>query len=370
MDHKTVKFSKSDVSDFSKTLKARVRAHFKDNNITRYADSRMVIKTIVMVSLYFVPYILLMTGVVTNPWLIFGAYLTMGIGVAGIGLSVMHDANHGSYSRNKNVNKFLGLLLDIIGGNAHNWKIQHNQLHHTFTNIDGLDDDINNTKLMRFSPHQKRRKMHAAQHWYAWLLYGLMTFMWVFVKDFKVLTWYKNRGLLENNPKSYNRLLTEIVLSKIAYLSYMFVLPIILLPIPWWMCIIFFFSMHYVAGVILGCVFQPAHVVPETDFPLPDNLGNMENSWNIHQLYTTSNFAPNSILFSWYVGGLNYQIEHHLFPNICHVHYKDISPIVKQTAEEYGLPYYSQPTFAHALWQHAQLLKTLGTSDNWERKAA
>ncbi len=318
-----------------------------------------------MISLYFVPYFTMISGLVSNPWLIFGCYALMGFGIAGIGLSVMHDANHGAYSRNQKVNNALGLLLDIIGGCAFNWKIQHNQLHHTFTNVHGLDDDISSTKLMRFSPHQKRKKMHRGQHLYAWLLYGLMTFSWVVAKDFKVLIWYKNRGLLESQKKSFNRLVVEIALTKVAYLSYMVALPIILLPIPWWLSLLFFFTMHYIAGLILAAIFQPAHVVPETAFPLPNDTGNMENNWNIHQLHTTSNFAPNSQFFSWFVGGLNYQIEHHLFPNICHIHYKALSPIVKQTAEEFGLPYYSQPTFVHALWQHALFLKTLGENDEW-----
>lgn len=370
MNYRTVKFSARDTSDFSRTLKTRVREYFKNNGISKYANGRMITKTVFMVGLYFVPYILMMTGVITNTWLILGAYITMGMGMAGIGLSVMHDANHGAYSRNKYVNKFLGLLLDVLGGSAHNWKIQHNQLHHTFTNVDGLDDDISSTSLMRFSPHQKRKKMHRAQHFYAWFLYGLMTLSWVLAKDFKVLRWYKDRGLLNNQKKSYKRLVLEIALSKVAYFSYMIVLPIIILPISWWQCILFFLLLHFIAGLTLAAIFQPAHVIPETDFPLPDDNGNMENNWNIHQLHTTANFAPKSILFSWFVGGLNYQIEHHLFPNICHVHYKNISHIVKQTAEEFGLPYHSQPTFAHALWKHTKLLKTLGSSDNWKFQTA
>lgn len=368
MNYKTVRFSTTDTPEFTRTLKLRVKEYFKNNNIDRYANRHMVVKTVFMISLYFVPYLVMMTGMVTNTWGIFACYILMGTGIAGIGLSVMHDANHGAYSRNQKVNNALGFLLDIIGGCAFNWKIQHNQLHHTFTNVHGLDDDISSTKLMRFSPHQERKKMHRGQHIYAWFLYGLMTFSWVVAKDFKVLIWYRDRGLLANQKKSFNRLVAEIALTKVAYLSYMVALPIIILPISWWLSLIFFFAMHYTAGIILAAIFQPAHVIPEADFPLPDETGNIENNWNIHQLYTTANFAPNSTFFSWFVGGLNYQIEHHLFPNVCHVHYKALAPIVEQTAKEFGLPYYSQPTFAEALWKHTLLLKTLGESDTWERK--
>ena len=114
------------------------------------------------------------------------------------------------------------------------------------------------------------------------------------------------------------------------------------------------------AGIILALVFQPAHVVMETEFPEPDNEGSLEDNWAIHQFKTTSNFAPNNKVLGWYMGGLNYQVEHHLFPTICHIHYPAISKIVKATAEEYGVPYYSQKTFASAVKSHFQLLMRLG----------
>ena len=136
----------------------------------------------------------------------------------------------------------------------------------------------------------------------------------------------------------------------------------IMLPFSWWLTLAFFFSMHFVAGLILASVFQPAHVMPTSEFPLPNENGIIENNWAVHQMYTTTNFAPNNKILSWFIGGLNYQIEHHLFPHVCHIHYSKINKIIEKTALEYGLPYNSEKTFRSALISHARMLKQLGAT--------
>jgi linoleoyl-CoA desaturase len=284
----------------------------------------------------------------------------MGVASAGIGLSIMHDANHGSYSSDKRINNILGYLLNFIGGSAVNWRIQHNYLHHSYTNIEGMDEDIDPGNILRLSPHKPLLKAHRWQHIYAWILYGLMTLSWVTTKDFNQLKRYRDMGLLKRQNRSYSSLVTELILFKLFFYTYLGVIPMIFSGIPWWQTLLCIVFMHFVQGFILTVVFQPAHVMPDSDYPLPDDKGNMENSWAISQLLTTTNFAPTSRIFSWYVGGLNFQIEHHLFPNICHVHYKKISEIVKRTAEEFGFPYHVQPTFIAALVSHGRMLRKLG----------
>jgi linoleoyl-CoA desaturase len=288
----------------------------------------------------------------------------MGIGISGIGLSIMHDANHGAYSSKAWVNSALGALLNMLGGNAMNWKIQHNMLHHTYTNIDGLDEDIAPGKILRLSPHQPLNKIHRYQHIYGWFLYALMTVMWVTIKEFKQLIKWRGNGYFEAQGSTFGKALITLIFTKSIYFSYALVLPLVLTPTPWWLTLISFFVMHFIAGFILGIVFQPAHTVPDSEFPLPDDKGNMENTWAVHQMLTTSNFAPNNRLLSWFVGGLNYQVEHHLFTNICHIHYRELSKIVKATAEEFGLPYHSAPTFMEALRNHGALLKRLGRNQD------
>jgi len=190
-----------------------------------------------------------------------------------------------------------------------------------------------------------------------------MTFTWVLDKDFGQLNRYRKEGLLKLLNKSYPRLLSELIVSKILYGVYILVIPIVFLPVAWWWILIMFFIMHFICGFTLTIIFQSAHVVTSSDYPLPDKEGILPDSWAIHQMLTTADFSPNSRIFSWYIGGLNYQIEHHLFPNICHVHYRKLSHIVKETAREFGIPYNVQPNFIRAVWSHGKMLKHLGRID-------
>lgn len=346
--------------DFFGTLSQRVNSYFKSNNIERTANTEMVIKTIFMFSLYFFPYALLLSGMFTAAWVMAGLCVVMGLGKAGIGLSVMHDANHGAYSNKKWVNTLFGMSLNLIGGTAFNWKIQHNVLHHTFTNVHEVDEDISPRGVIRMAPASTWRPIHQYQHLYAWFLYGLMTFVWIVIKDYYRLTKYYNEGLVKKQKGSIAVEWVVLLFTKLFYLSYMFVIPMVLLPVSFWQVLVGFLIMHYVAGFILAVIFQPAHVIEGTEYPMPDENGNLENNWAIHQLHTTTNFGHKEKLFSWYVGGLNYQVEHHLFPNICHVHYREIAKIVEQTTKEFNLPYKSKETFFEAIGAHAKQLKMLG----------
>lgn len=356
----TIRFTASEPSDFHKALRQRVNNYFKSNNLSRHANANMVFKTIFMMCLYIVPFIMINT-VVSVGWVALIMWALMGFGLAGIGLSIMHDANHGAYSKNAGVNKFIGYSLMILGGSDVNWRIQHNVLHHTYTNIEGMDEDIDApSALLRFSPHAKRNGIHRFQFIYAWFLYGMMTLLWFVVKDYGQAIRYNKKGLLKSQNTTLGKHLAIIVISKVIYGAIILGIPLLFAPTAWYITIGGFLIMQFIGGLMLGIIFQPAHVLPSTEFPLPDATGNIENDWAIHQLYTTANFAPRAKLFSWYVGGLNYQVEHHLFPNICHVHYPALSKIVKETAQEYNLPYHSMSTFREALVEHGKMLYQLG----------
>lgn len=358
-EFKYLKYSTSIGKDFESTLRKRVRAYFKENNRSIYANLNMKLKTAFMLMLYFVPYFLVMTGVLINPWMISVSWIITGIGMAGIGMCIIHDANHGSYSKNSTVNYILGRVVNLVGAYAPTWKIQHNVLHHTFTNIQNFDEDVTPAiSVLRFTPNDTYRPIHRFQFIYAWFFYSLMTVMWITTKDISQLFRYKKMGLTKD--LNFNHLLIELLISKVVYYSYMVVLPIIFLNIPWWSVFLLLILKHLIAGFTLAVIFILAHVVPETAFPEPNKDLKIENNWAIHQLETTSNFAPKSRFFSWFIGGLNYQIEHHLFPNICHVHYKNLSAIVKQTANEFHLPYYCEKTFLTAIRSHKRMLQKLG----------
>ena len=363
MNYRPVKFSRTLYKEFNTTLRQRVRKYFQDNGITTYGNAQMVLKTIVLFLLYTVPLGFVLSGTIANVGLYMLIWGIMGVAVAGIGMGIMHDAVHGSYSENPKVNMFVGHVLNLVGGAVVTWKVQHNRLHHSFTNIDGHDDDIDAGDLMRFSPNQERLGIHRFQFIYAWFLYGLMTISWITNKDFKQLSKYKEQGLLGNDQDKYKTMVFRTALVKVAYYALTLVLPLLVSPLAWYWTVIGFLGMHFIAGLILASVFQLAHVMPDLEFPQPDEDNQIDNNWAVHQMQTTANFSPKSKILSWFVGGLNYQIEHHLFPNICHVHYPKISEIVKKTAQEFNVPYHVQPTFAHALMNHGKLLYSLGNND-------
>jgi len=356
---KPIRFNNPAQSEFVRTLRKRVDGYFKENNIKKTGDIRVKIKAVFMFLLYTVPYSLLMFSVVTNGWAMFGMTLLMGMGMAGIGLSVMHDANHGSFSRKKWLNNFMGFSLNFLGGNVNNWKAQHNIMHHSFTNIEGYDEDIDPGSILRFSPNAEKKKIHKYQHIYAWFLYCFMTLSWTFNKDFVDVSRYEKMGLLKQLKTNIKKEMTLIIVTRAIYFIYMIVLPLIFMDIAVWQLIIGFLTVHFVAGLTLASIFQLAHVMEETKFPMPKE-GSVSNQWAVHQLNTTLNFANGNRLLSWFIGGLNFQVEHHLFPNISHIHYRKIAPIVKKTASEFNLPYFSQPSFIKALASHGRMLYQLG----------
>jgi linoleoyl-CoA desaturase len=353
-------FSPKIKPDFINELRMEVNGYFSQKNISKYGNADLVVKSLFMGSLYVVPYILMITGIIYSVPLIILSWIIMGFGMAGLGMVLMHDANHGSFSKNPKVNAMLSKSLYFLGGFPPNWQYQHNTLHHGFTNIEGHDEDIDPGEFLRFSPHKPLRKIHKFQHLYAWFLYGLMTVSWVTVKDFVRLSKYKKEGVALSGNRKYKELMNDLIIAKILYYTFFLVVPLIILPIAWYYVVLLFFAMHFISGFILTTIFQTAHVMPSSEYPLPDETGNMENNWAIHQILTTANFAPKSKILSWCIGGLNHQVEHHLFPNICHVHYKAIAPIVKKTAHKHDLPYHEQNTFIEALISHFKMLRSLG----------
>lgn len=364
--HAIVRFAPKGNDSFFEMVKAKVDDYFTANKLSRYATKGMWVKTVVMILLYVTPYVLMVTGVgASSNWIFLGFWALMGLGVVGIGTSVMHDANHGTYSAKKNVNSMMAYILEMIGGYSVTWKIQHNILHHTYTNVTGLDEDIDTTALLRFSPHHKLRWFHRFQFLYAWCLYAVMTLFWMTIKEYRQLIRYDQFSLLKKAKTTLPKAITHLTLYKLFYYGYIIALPLLFSGVSWWMVLVGFGVMHVIAGVALACIFQLAHVMETSSYaePVMDEKSGekkMEENWAVHQLLNTANYAPRNKWLSWFIGGLNYQIEHHLFPGVCHVHYAKLSPIIHSSAQAFGLPYNVQPTFLHALWDHARMLHILG----------
>lgn len=357
------RFIPKDKTIFFSTLQKRVNEYFKENNISKSANAQMVLKTIILLSAFVMP-LLTMIFFAVPTLVVVLLFIVMGFALAGVGMSVMHDANHGAYSKNKGVNKWLGYSLNLTGGMVFNWKLQHNVLHHTYTNIHQLDDDIDSKWILRFSPHAEAKKVHRFQFIYVFFFYSILTLYWVIAKDFVQYIRYQKTGINKFEKLQNIKYLVSMVFLKIVYIVGMIVLPVITQGYSVWLIIGGFLVMNAIGGLVLGIVFQLAHSVEETSFPLPNDANVVENDWAMHQLATTANFAPHNKLLSWYVGGLNFQVEHHLFPHICHVHYPQIAKIVEETANEFNVPYLCTPTLAEAFMSHMRMLKKFGYDFN------
>ena len=358
MNTTTPIFSKEDNLKFFRTLNKRVNDYFKENKINKTGNWKLHLKTIVMFGLFLTPYFFLLA--MDMPfWVYLLLNVVIGIGMAGVGMNVMHDGNHGAYSTKSWVNKLMGGSIYILAGNVYNWQVQHNVLHHTYTNIIGHDEDLEAGRILRFSKTAKWYSHHRFQHYYSVFLYGLLTFNWAITTDFLQMKRYLKRQLSYGEAKSPAFQWTTLIITKTIYFSIWLVLPMIL-GITWWKVLLGFVVMHYTAGLILSIVFQLAHVVEDTVNPMPDENGEIENTWAIHQLFTTANFAPKNWIVNYYTGGLNHQIEHHIFPNISHIHYNKIAEIVKQTAAECNLPYHEFKTTREAIASHFKHLRELG----------
>jgi len=358
-----IRFANKDASVFENAgafiddVKRDVAEYFESTNRSRHADWRMVLKTVLLFTLTFGAYGLILSGLF-SAWGMLALAIVMGAGFAGLGFSVAHDALHGAYSANPTINKLLGFTFDFTGANGYMWKITHNVIHHTYTNIDGVDEDLSVSPLLRLSPLSRRYWFHRYQHLYGFFAYGFATINWLFAKDYQQFM-KKDIGPYTNKTHPRKEI-AFLIFGKLVVYTYTIVIPLLVLDIPVWQFLIGFLALHVTAGMILGIIFQLAHVVEGPDFPIPDEDGKMENVWLVHEMCTTANFAKKNKVLSWYVGGLNYQIEHHLFPQTCSIHYPAISGIVQELAEKHGVPYYSQPTLFAAMGSHYRMLKQLG----------
>lgn len=343
-------------SVFYSTLKNKVEEYFRSRKIKKTGNWKLYSKaTILIPSALSIYLILLFVPLAVVPGLLLCAFL--GFIFASIGFNVMHDACHGSYCSKKWVNEVLGLSINTLGGNAFIWKQKHNIIHHTYTNIEGVDDDIAQSKFIRQSPTQPWMRVHKWQHIYLPLIYSLTIFAWALARDYG--RYFSKK--IHTTPIQYMSRKEHVIfwVSKVLYILFYIIIPIVFVGfVPW---LIGFLIMGTVLGLTLAFVFQLAHAVEGTEFEAVGlEAKTIEGEWAAYQVRTTANFATNNKIISWFVGGLNFQIEHHLFPRMSHVHYPAISRIVKQTCNEYDLPYNQFSTMWQALVSHFKIMKQLG----------
>lgn len=354
MAHVTFKKSKSEFYD---ELNKQIDEYFLTKKIKRTGNFKIYFK-----SMFFILFSALIY------WLILFAALPggvqallcilLGVSLAGIGFNIMHDGAHKSYSSKNWLNEVMGYSLNLIGGNVFIWKNKHNHNHHSYTNIEGFDDDIDIEPWIRTHVTQPRHWFHRYQHIYALLLYGLTYTNWVFWGDFKKYFSKKigNTQLKEMNLKEH----VIFWISKALYFTLFIFVPI--WKLGFWQTVVGYSLMSFVCGIILGIVFQLAHLTEDTAFPMPsENSDRIEHDWVQHQIRTTANFAPGNKFLFWYTGGLNFQVIHHIFPKINHIHYPEMNSLMKKTCHRYDIKYNEYPGFWNALRSHLSFLKNIGS---------
>ena len=343
---------------FHRELRRRVEAGFKQGGIRQRDSVQMYLKTAVILATFTLAYVALVFFA-TRWWQALPLAVLLGTAMAGIGFNIMHDGGHQAYSERRGINRLMALTLDMVGGSSYIWQWKHARFHHTWVNVAGHDSDIDLGALGRLSPQQPRRPWHRWQHVYLWPLYGVTAIRWHLYGDFRDMI----TGTVGERPftRPRGRDLAGFIIGKLVFFTLAFGLPLAFHPLG--SVLVFYTLVSAVAGILLALVFQMAHVVEEAAFPLPDSTGwQMASPWAIHQLETTVDFARGNRVLSWLIGGLNFQIEHHLFPRISHVHYPMVARIVEDTCREFGVTYREHRTFGAGIASHYRLLRRLGKS--------
>ncbi len=343
---------------FHAELRGRVKAHLNATGRQERDCPEMYAKTAVIFAAFAAAYGLLVFGA-TTWWQALPLAVVLALTIVAIGFNVMHDANHEAYSDRRWLNRALGTSLDVVGGSSYFWRWKHNVFHHTFVNVVGYDTDIDLAGLGRLTPHHRRRWIHRWQHLYAWFLYGAMVVKWQLYDDFRLVCTGRMGG--HHTPRPSGWQLLVFCGGKLVFFTLAFAIPLALHPV--WAVAALYAVTAVVTGVVLGVVFQLAHCLEQADFPVALGSGRLETPWAVHQVETSVDFARRNRAAFWLLGGLNFQIEHHLFSRICHVNYAAIAPLVERTCHEYGVRYKYNETLTSALRSHYRWLRTMGRAE-------
>lgn len=353
-------------NDFHVEVRRRIDEYFRSTGRRRRDCPQMYLKTAILLACFIASYVLLVFMAQTW-WQALPLAIVLGLTTATIGFNIQHDGGHSAYSNHAWVNSLMARTLDVIGGSSYQWHWKHAIFHHTYVNITGHDTDIALGAIGRLTPHQRRYWFHRWQQLYLWPLYGLLAINWHLVGDFRDVS----RGRVGEHrvPRPKRGNLGVFLAGKAIFVALAFGIPMLLHPV--WVVALFYTVAALVLGMVLSVVFQLAHCVEPAQFPLPrEESGRMENAWAIHQVETTVDFARRSRVAAWLLGGLNFQVEHHLFPRICHVNYPAISKLVEQTCREFGVEYHEHASFWAGVISHFRWLRRMGMPDTSGREIA
>ncbi|MGA3131291.1 MAG: acyl-CoA desaturase [Terracidiphilus sp.] len=345
------------VSSFPKVLRRRLDNFFTDQKISPKANRSMWLKIAVGLSVLLGSWVAIYT-LRPDSWRFVALYLLSGLAQTFLLLNIAHDSNHNAISTVPAVNKLLNYVFDVCGISSYMWRILHHRGHHSCINLQGEDDALTGRGIFRFTPHEPRTRMHRFQHIYALFFYALFSLDYIFIRDFEAF-FFPSHDYLKG-ARHRLREYTILFAGKALYVTYMLVLPVIVLGKPLLVVALAFVLVHLIIGLTVSLVFQTSHTVDSTHFP--SARGEFDSSV-YHIFATTADYATENPLVAWLTGGLNHHITHHLCPAVCHTHYAPLTRIVKQTAEEFGVPYRQHPTMTRAIVHHLILLKQLGSED-------
>jgi linoleoyl-CoA desaturase len=340
---------------FQTEVRRRVNAHLRATGRVERGGAQMYAKTGVILGSFVAIYLLLVFAA-TAWWQAVPLAVALGLTIVAIGFNIMHDANHEAYSERRGLNRAMAMTLDLVGGSSHFWHWKHNVFHHTFVNVAGYDTDINLAGFGRLTPHHRHAWFHRWQHLYVWFLYGALALKWHLYDDFRLAL--TGRMGPHYVPRPRGAQWVVFFGGKLVFLSLAFAVPLALHPA--WAVAALYVVTAVTLGIVLAVVFQLAHCVERADFPTEHGSGRMATPWAVHQVETTVDFARGNRTASWLLGGLNFQIEHHLFSRICHVNYPAIAPIVEQTCREFGVAYKHNRTLLSAVRSHYCWLRAMG----------
>jgi linoleoyl-CoA desaturase len=338
---------------FHLDLKRRAERYFEGSGRERHGGRAFVAKSAVIIGWMSASYLLLLLAPLAA-WQAVLLAISLGLAMAGAGFSVAHDTNHGGAAASARVNDLLSFVFDLMGACSFLWRQKHNLLHHSYPNLAALDPDIEvGSPALRLAPWQERRWYHRFQYLYAWILYGLLPISWWFVADTRELVTSRICGHAVTPARG--RALIRALFGKALFLTWAFALPAILHPT--WKLVPIWLITTLTAGLVSGTVFQLAHCVDEADFV----AAGQARDWAEHQVATTVDFARGNALLDFYLGGLNYQVVHHLFPRVCHLHYPALATIVEEACAAHAIRYRCQPGLGAALASNVRWLRRMGT---------
>ena len=362
---KVIQFKSSPRKDqFVETLHRRIDKYFKDNNITPYANGAMWFKTFVAITSWLAVYALIISDSLSIfatsgvYWtLLIIAFTLLGFVNIFIAFNISHDALHSAFSKKAWINKVLGYSFNFIGGNCYLFAKIHTT-HHLFSNIHGIDPQMESHGVLRNTPHEPFKAKHRFQFAYFMFVYALGQIHWAVVKDFKWMFAEDHIGNEKNIVHPFSEILI-LIFSKAVYFGLTLGLPLLLISAPWWIIIIGFLSIHILPGLTFALIFQANHVFEGATYPLPGKDGNIENCFALHTLETTLDFARKNPLACWLMGNINVHVIHHMFPGYCHIHSGKLTEILIETCKEFGLEYMEVPTFRRAVGNHFRMLRHL-----------